>query len=261
VKYDITNQLMGARGDMDEFGRRNAFRDWLAARVGYRNADKYAAAIDRDKVPTDVQSLATLENNDMAEGAPVLVGVDQLHKLHLLVHLPIIAQIVQAEAQAQIADAQQAAQVLQLEIQHCAQHLQYLAADQTRGPFVKEVQQLLQQGQETLRRLANAVKRIQQEQAKQAQAQQELVAKAGQVVQDREFEAKVLEINRKYQLERMKQESLNSARSEKTAEQMAIRRGETEEKLRLAGERQAEELRQKALTAEAERELMRQRGA
>lgn len=260
VRYDITNQLMSARGDMDEIGRRNAMRDWLAARVGYRNSDKYATAIDRDKVPTDAQSFATLENNDMAEGVPVMVGVDQLHKLHLLVHLPIIQQIMQAEAQAQIADPQKATLVLQLQIDHCGQHLQMLARDQTRAPFVKEVGGLLQAAQGTLRGLAAAVKRVQAQQQQAAEAQQETVKNAEQVLRDRELEAKVLEIQQKYRLKQMEQDSLNDMRRTKTEEQLAIRRESEGARMQLAAEKQAEELRQKGLTAEAERQLMAARG-
>lgn len=259
VKYDITNQLMAARGDMDEFGRRAVLRDWLAARVGYRNTDKYAAAIDRDRIPTDEQSLATLENNDIFEGAPVVVGVDQLHKLHLDVHLQPVVQLVQAEEAGQIQDPEKAALVLQTVIPHIAEHLQLLAREPTRKQFVDQVSQVLQMATRTLGNLTNAVKRIQQQRAQAQQEQADTVAKAEQVVRDREFEARIYEINRKYELERMKQESLNAARAEKTGEQMSIRRAQAENDARLRAEEQAEILRQKALTAEAEREIKRRK--
>jgi hypothetical protein len=260
VKYDITNQLMGARGDMDEIGRRNVMRDWLAVRVGYRNVDKYASAINRDQIPTNEQSIATLENSDMLEGTAALVGVDQLHKLHIDTHLPIIVQIIQAEQAAQIRDPMQAAQTLQLEMQHVGQHLQLLARDPTRVPFAKQVQEVLQLADQTLRKMSAMIKRQQQAQAKMQQEQQAKLDKADQVIQDRDFELKVMEIQRKYAAKEMEQRSLNEMRAAKTEEQMEIARARAQADMSLAASRQAEELRQKALTAEANRQIQAQGG-
>ena len=83
VKYDITNQLLGASASFDEAGKREAMRDWVAVRVGYKNADKYVAPVDRDSIASNETSIAMLEFNDVEEGSQVVVGTDQTHKLHI----------------------------------------------------------------------------------------------------------------------------------------------------------------------------------
>ena len=255
VKYDLTNQLVNplALANMDEAGRRNAWRSWGAARVGFRGVDQYFAKANRDAVPSQEQSFAVLENNDLQEGTAVLVGNDQQHKLHLDVHLPAIAALIQATQGGQIADPVRAVQVMQLMLQHAAQHLEALAPDQSRSQYVKQVQEVLQAGQQALGQLVAAARRVQAQQQAAAQQQQQVVQDAQQTIANREFEAKVLEINRKFALKEREQESLNDMRRSKTEEQNSIRRDNAVEQARLNAEKQSEDLRQKALTAEADR--------
>ena len=251
VRFDITNQLMAERGSMDAEGQVQAFRDWLAARVSYRNVDKYRPPVSRDQIPSNEHSIATLENNDIMAGQPVAAGSDQLQPIHIMIHAPMVAQIIQAVDAGQVQDPMQAATALQTGLQHLDAHYQIMIMDKGQQQLAKQVEDLLKEGQTALDTLQRDIERMQKQQQQKAEQDQKMVDEAGEVVKDREIETKMYEIQRKFDLERMKQESLNSMRAEKTAEQMRINREKTAENLKLQGERQAAELDIAARVADA----------
>jgi hypothetical protein len=242
VKYDITAQMLNVSGSFDEIGKNAALRDFVAARVGYGNSDKYVTKIDRDQITSNETSIATLEDNDMAEGSQVPVGHDQLHKAHLDTHAARVTPIIQAVETAQIQDPVQAYQTMSLEIPHMAQHLQYLSGDPRRQDYVKQISQFLQIAQSTLKKLEGMARRVVEQQQQQRAAEQQQVAEAQQVLRDRELSAKMAEIQREYELERFKQESLNAARAEKTAVQMDISRQKASADISRKAEKQAADI-------------------
>lgn len=242
MRYDITNQLMGARAAFDETGQRNIVRDWTAARVGYMNTTKFVATLNRDKIPSNDSSIAMLENNDMVEGSQVVVGTDQLHKIHLDTHVPLLMQLIQAVGAGMVTDPTKALGALQQLIPHCAGHADQLRQDSTRQPFVKQIDQILAQAEGAFRTLQSQVQRMQAQQQKVQQEQQQLLQDAEQIKRDRDMEVKVMELQQKARLALMEQESLNAMRDQKTQEQMAIARSEAESRIRLAAEKQAAEL-------------------
>ncbi len=243
VRYDITDQLLNYRMLMDERGQLNAFRDWLAARVGYANVNRYRMRVNRNDVPSNEHSIANLENNDIMEGQAAVVGADQLHYIHVMMHVQQpLAQLMQAVQQQQYQDPMDMARKLSAAIQHVSGHLQYLAQDPARKDIVDQVGGLLKQASSFIPQLQKQAEQMQQQAQQQQAQQQQIVGQAQQVLQDRELEAKIYEINRKYQVESMKQESLNAARQTKTEEQMAIRRRSAESDIQLKAEKQAAEL-------------------
>lgn len=253
VKYDVTNQLMGVMGMLpDEIGRNNALRDYIATRVGHQNVDRYCPTISRDKVPSNESSIAVLENNDMAEGVPVQVGSDQLHKTHIDVTLQglIIPMIQAAQSWQAPQDPVRARQTLALAIQHVVEHSRFLAADRTRKAYLDGLEPVLKMAQQIVGQLDQLIAKMQQEQQRQQQQAQQTLQQADQVVKDRELEAKIYEINKKYQLEVMKQASLNQARADKTREQLDIRRSQADADIAI-----------KANRAQADIEINRARAA
>jgi hypothetical protein len=257
VKMDITNQLMMSRGDMDERGKRNVLRDWVAVRVGYVNVDKYVSKINRDQIPSNEHGIATLENNDMAEGSAIPVGTDQMHKIHVDVHFQAIGQLMQAFAGGQIQDPIAQAVQMQLLVEHVSQHVEHMRNEPTRSAYVKQVDAALKEAGGVLSQLQALAKRLQQQQQQMQEQQQQQQMQAQQVLADRELEAKIHEINRTKDLEVLKQNSLNEARADKTEDQMAIRRSESDHKLRLSAEKQAEELRHELIKLQGELDIKR----
>ncbi len=243
MKYDITNQVLQARAMMDEKGQVNAFRDWLAVRVGQTNVDRYRPMVNRDQIPSNEHSIATLENNDMLEGSDVVVGTDQMHVIHVTAHMSgALAPLFQQVQTRQYQDPMQVARRLSVTINHIAKHLAILSQDQQRKPFVDQVTDALKKASALIPKLQREAQKLQQQAQQQQQQQAEMLQQAEATVRDRELEAKILEINRKYQVEMMKQESLNAARQQKTEEQMAIRRQQAAADVQLKRERQEAEI-------------------
>ena len=99
--------------------------------------------------------------------------------------------------------------------------------------------------------MESAAQQQQEQAARQQQEAQQTVGAAQQVLHDREFEAKVLEIQKKYELESMKQESLNDARRQKTQEQLDIAEARAERDDARKDAQAAAEIRRKDTVAEA----------
>lgn len=252
VKYDITAQIFQMSGAFDEHGKREALREAVAARVGYRHVDRFVARLDRDQVSSNESSIAMLEFNDIEEGSPVQVGSDQLHKVHILVFAQRLLPILQNTQQGQTPDPVKDFRTVQLALQHIGEHIQHIAQDQRYKAFLEQLKPFFQQVQEALQVLQQAAKRMMQAQQQQQQEQQEVVANAQKIQQDRELEAKVFEIQRKYELEAMKQQSLNAMRAQKTQEQMEIAQTRSQAEIARKAERQAAEIEIAARRADAD---------
>jgi hypothetical protein len=69
-------------GLYDQAGSKQAVRDMTAQLAGWDMVDRYVPDEERDQIPVNESSIATLENNSIAKGEPVTVGADQNHILH-----------------------------------------------------------------------------------------------------------------------------------------------------------------------------------
>lgn len=135
-KVGVLTEVLGQfGGTLDEPGRKSAVRDIVHLRLGRMSADKYIPETSRDQAPSDAASLATLENDMIQQGQPVLVGQDQLHWSHIPIHVQIIQQIMQQvgaspdnqptkEAVQNIQNPKQTLQVLVTCSEHIQQHVQ-----------------------------------------------------------------------------------------------------------------------------------------
>lgn len=249
LKLDITNQLVAASGSFDERGRRNAMRDYVAARVSYANVDRYVGVTNRDAIPSDESSHAFLENNDLREGSAVMAASDQWHVSHIQVHAPLIIEILEAVEAGQIRDPEAILRTLQLAVQHLDEHRGFIAGDKTRQDFVQQTVLLIKRAIPAIQQLSQLVSKMRKQQEKaEAQNAQEMEDARNEVA-SREDQVKLREIELKAELERLKQESLNAMRRDKTVEQNSINRDRMQGELQLKAERQAAEIeleRQKA---------------
>jgi hypothetical protein len=243
VRLDITNQVLSARHLYDAEGQVAATRDWLAARVGYRNIDKYRPPVSRDQIPSGETSMATLENNDIANAQPVVAASEQLHGIHMQVHAPLVARIIEAfDAGQELGDPGKTAEVIAVALQHIQNHAQFMEMDEAFKDVMPAVKQLVSEGTRVYQALVGIAKKLQIQQQKAAAEGQQKVADAEKTLQERELEAKIFEIIRKYQVEAAKQESLNAMRAQKTQEQMGINRARAAADIQLKKEKQDAEL-------------------
>ena len=242
VRMDLTNQFMQARGMLDTEGQMNVLRDWFAARAGQRNVDRYIRPYNRDLNPSQEHSFVALENNDLSQAQQVVVGADQLHRIHVLGHAQFVSPILQAVQQGQIQDPVKAYQVITVSGQHIGGHAQYLAQDAGQKEFMEQLKPLFKAMEEAVRMLEQMIKQMQAQQQKQLQDQQGKLAEADSIIAKNQLEAQIYEINKKYEMEGLKQQSLNQMRAEKTQAQMEISRERAAADIQLKAQRQAAEI-------------------
>lgn len=260
VKMDLTNQLMQVRGAMDEIGSKNTLREWAAVRVGYTNVDKFFPKINRDKVPVNETSIATLENNDFIEGRTVPVGTDQTHSLHAVTHMTLLNEIASGFIQEPGKyDLMQVYQLFRVSLPHIGEHLQYLSNDTARANVFEELKGPFEGLIKFFKKLEGLAKKQLEQQQKEQAAMAQQMQQAQQVNANQEVQAKLFEIQKKYELEVMKQDSLNKARADKTEIQNEIKRAASEALTELKREKQAVELELDRAKTEAKIEMERRR--
>lgn len=252
VKYDLTGQIYQMSGAFDEHGKREALREAVAARVGYHHVDRFVSRMDRDQIASNESSIAMLEFNDVEEGSPVQVGSDQLHRIHIMVFAQRMMPIMEAANTGQTQDPAKDFRTMQLAAQHIGEHAQFLAADARYKAFLEELKPFFQQVQASSQILGQAAKQMAQQQQQEQQRQADTVASAEQTLKDRELEAKIYEIQRKYELEGMKQESLNAMRAAKTERQGQISDAKAGADISRKAEKQAAEIEIAARRADAD---------
>lgn len=202
----IYSELDAARGDMDVQGRIQFARDRAASRIGWDNVDKYIPQVP-DARPTTDERFAEIENNTLEFGGEVTARPNDLHSVHIQVHL------ARLQKRAEGVDAGQeelkaAAIPMQRIHQHAVQHLEMLVADAAGGQEVNLFRQQLQQIGEYI---FNGIKQLQAEQAQAARQQAQQPAPGGAAPdQDAALKqmAHVAEIQREMEKHRVRLRSL-----------------------------------------------------
>ncbi len=232
-------KLLQMRGAMDEAGRRHVERQFVASLIGYTEVDKVFPLRSRDKLPTNEQSIATLENNDFREGSYVPAGSDQLHTVHLGVHLELLMGMVQTfdtPAQGVAPDPEAILRTFRAGLPNCEEHIKFLAQDETREVFVKRANDILAE-------LVTFYKRVEQQAAKGREAKEKLAVEQQQMMmkelEDRmngEQQVALRKIELDARLEQMRQQSLAATRQWAKEQQEQIKRESAEMRAQLERE-------------------------
>jgi len=262
VKMDITNQLMGMKGSMDEQGRKQADREWCAVRVGYWNVDKFVPKSTRDNTPSNATSMAVLENYAFGEGKQVPVGSDQPHIVHLSIHFARIDEMAKA-FQAGKLDVMAGVKEMMLSMQHIAEHIAYLSLDTTRGEQIKRMQEMVKYYNVVFVAMQKVAEQMMKQQAEaqdqQAIAEMEQEDEAAQQQQgapmDPETQIEMAKIEKELKLGGMKLESLNQMRMAKTGTQLEISKQKAALEAQLKSAQVNDEIDRKRRMMESEIEL------
>ena len=167
VSLQQLNELAGA---FDEEGRHNLFRDQVASLVGHDAADRYIPARPDRRIPVDAK-VAQLETQHLLEGKEIPVFIDELHVIHLDIHLPTIEDMFAAVEEGQMSIEQAAMSSMSL-FQHAVAHLENIQQDPTIADKVSQFNQRLQ-------RLSELIINGQRKLAKLEREQQEVSAAEG----------------------------------------------------------------------------------
>lgn len=84
-------QMMQILPTLGERGRVAVLMDYIASYRGYRFVNRYFPQEDREQQPTGDDTIASLENNQMAEGKQVIVSPDNNHAVHIPNHIRMLS--------------------------------------------------------------------------------------------------------------------------------------------------------------------------
>jgi len=219
----VTADILSISPYFDERGKQNAVRDYVMARTGVAGVDRYVPSVDRNMIPTTQHTLANLENNDMREGQEAIVGVDQPHVIHLLVHMRDMVQDANAYLQGQYqGNPMTLYTFLSQGIPHCARHLDYIMTDPARENEYQAFAAQLNELNRVYKDVENAVRQEQQQREAQARQQAELMSQAAEAVEGNELKAELAKTQKDFELKVFKEQNLQKIREDKARHSMAI---------------------------------------
>ena len=214
-----------ASQSMSEMGRRQLDRELGNVLVGSDNVDKFIPLSEDSQVPTNEHSIAGLEVNDFYEGTECIVGVDQIHSIHIAVHMAAMVQEAQTIQQDPMSvDIERSADLFQYGIPHTLRHIQYLAADPLRkieaeqnqasiDALIPKAQQVIQMAEQIKKQKAEEILRLREEnQRLQQEFSKENLA----------HKRALLQIQQKGEQDRLNTENLNQNRNAKTQTQLQL---------------------------------------
>lgn len=217
-------ELQGISGSFDDIGRRNLTRDIVSTRVGHDLADRYVP-VAQDSRPTVDNKIAFLENQAMMQGSPVPVEANEIHGLHLDVHIPALVQLIE-QLNAGAADPVQSLPVLQAFYSHVGETVQALAADPAAQAEIGQAKQVLQFAEELINNTSKQVQKIERDAAQAGGEGQEA---------DPAMQAKMQEHQLKMQMAQQKAELEMSLKQAKFEQEQAMRDAENVLKMREVG--------------------------
>jgi len=160
-----------------ERGRVNALREYLAARVGYDNVDRFEPIMTPEESFTSEHTIALLESHDMAEGVAVPVAVDQPHMIHAQVHIQPLMEIAAGLMKAMEGGQQINPQAVLPYFEVALPHLETTLQMGSRDPRNKmKVKTFMGQFKQLVVVFKNLQSLNEQQQQEQAQAQEQQLA-------------------------------------------------------------------------------------
>jgi hypothetical protein len=218
-----SRQLMELYSLMDEKGKENTLRSVIAgiSGVGWQKVNLFVA----DKGPRRIVDfdIANLENGNLRQGIQQLVHDSQNHAVHIEAHIPMIAQIIEAHRQQQMAD-EQAMAILRPAADHVTEHLVMFSTNSFRKQEVNELKRQLQNLTAYIDELEQQV--INRAMAEQSQMQEAAMAQTpqgGQIDPRSEMELQKAQLKlAEMQEKRMMNQETHQQKMETIRQQMAL---------------------------------------
>ena len=223
------NSLLQTKGQvftsLDEIGRREMDRAIASATLGPDNVDKFIPPIPRDGIPVNETTIANLEGNDFAEGVDVVVGVDQMHVIHLATHVARLVEYAQQYIQAPLdVPMEEFMNYARLSLPHIERHLQILSQDPTRGTKVEEYTAVLKQAMPVLQQASQEFEQVMQaqQQEKQRLAEENMALKQQYNAENMQHQREMMKIQLSAEAEKAKTDSLIFERNRKASTQIDV---------------------------------------
>ena len=162
-----TDELTQLMPGFDEYGRKAAIRDRVAARFGYDMADRYTPAPESEARPVIDVKMALLENPTLLTGVDVQILPNENHLEHSRVHLTALAEL--ADAVEQGAPIENVIDGMVALFGHTTGHVEQVSLDTTIPEEGAALRQGLQQFGEIVNNGVKQVQRLREQQQMQPQ--------------------------------------------------------------------------------------------
>ena len=217
-----SKQLMELYSLMDEKGKENTLRSVIAgiSGVGWQKVNLFVS--DKGPRRTIDYDIANLENGNLRQGIQQMVHDSQNHAVHIEAHIPMIAEIIEAHRQQQMAD-EQAMQILRPAADHVTEHLVLFSNNSYRAQEVRELKRQLQNLTAYIDELEQQV--INRMMAQQSQMQEQAAQQApqGQIDPRAEMELQKAQLKlAEMQEKRMMNQETHQQKMETIRQQMAL---------------------------------------
>jgi len=218
-----SKQLMELYSLMDEKGKENTLRSVIAgiSGVGWQKVNLFVS--DKGPRRTIDYDIANLENGNLRQGIQQMVHDSQNHAVHIEAHIPMVAEIIEAHRQQQMAD-EQAMQILRPAADHVTEHLVLFSNNSYRAQEVRELKRQLQNLTAYIDELEQQV--INRMMAQQGQMQEEAMQAGqpqGQIDPRAEMELQKAQLKlAEMQEKRMMNQETHQQKMETIRQQMAL---------------------------------------
>jgi len=228
---------------LPEDGKQRLVNDVIAARFGRDHIARYNPEPPVRAYEQQQRWEAQVENDTLRNRGQVSITVYQNDTIHLQEHLGFASQAAQSLQQG--ADPAEILGILQAAGQHCALHLERLAANPTR----KDEFKALEAQWKALARIADQLEEQLQQQMEQ-QAQQAAVAQQAQAVEsgtDPETQLKTAQAQRDMQIKEYKAKEQVRLKEEKQAADLALKDAKTAQDIRIKSIKDAQAIQATAI--------------
>jgi hypothetical protein len=225
-----TNELMELMPGFDEYGRKAAQRDRVAARFGYDLADRYTPAPDAEARPVIDIKIAELENGDMRSGNQIQVLPNENHLEHAKVHLAALGQTVQIVEAGQ-APIEQVIDFLVNLYGHVTTHVEEVSRDSTIPEAGAALRKSLQQFGEIVNNGVKQVQKLREQQESQSAPGAEMAAAEQQSKYADTLQQKLQEHQAKLQMMQETHQMRLNLRLAEVQQKLALRDAEVASKI------------------------------
>lgn len=220
-----TDELTQLMPGFDEYGRKAAIRDRVAARFGYDLADRYAPSPNAEARPVIDVKVAMLENNEMRSGSSIAILPNENHLEHSKIHLTALGEVAGAIESGE-APVEQVVDYMVTLFGHTTEHVEYVSQDTTIPEEGAMLRQALQQFGEVVNNSVKQVQRMREQAAEQGSEQQAAPDDVGMQLQQKFQEHQV-----KLQMMQEVHNAKLNMRAAEVRQKMALRDAEVASKI------------------------------
>lgn len=223
-----TDELTQLMPGFDEYGRKAAIRDRVAARFGYDLADRYTPSPDAEARPVIDVKVAMLENNEMRAGSNIEILPNENHLEHAKIHLSVLGETAAAVDSGEV-PVEQVIDFLVTLFGHTTGHVEFVSMDTTIPEEGAALRQALQQFGEIVNNGVKQVQRMREQAAESPQGAENVQAPADDFAV--QLQQKLQEHQIKLQMMQEVHNAKLNMRAAEVRQKMALRDAEVASKI------------------------------